>query len=278
MVAIPNNKLIIIGGAEDKEGNKTILKEVCSEIDKEKDLLLVLTVASEVPKLIGKDYLKVFKSLKINNIKILDIRTREEANIKENIELIKEAKLIFFTGGDQLRITSMLGGTIISDEILKGEGKIIVGTSAGASVMSETMILGGEDEESPKKNTINMSPGLGLFKSVVIDQHFAQRGRVGRLLTAIAEHPGMLGIGIDENTGIVVEGNWIKVIGDGGVYIIDGDGIKGTNISEQDMDKVLSIFNIKLHVLISGNSFNFKSKIPFKEDELENENNKQKNI
>lgn len=278
MVIIPNNKLIIIGGAEDKEGSKTILKEVCNEINKEKDLLLVLTVASEVPKLIGKDYLKVFKSLKINNIKILDIRTREEANINENIELIKKSKLIFFTGGDQLRITSILGGTGVSDAISKMEGKIIVGTSAGASVMSETMILGGIDKESPKKNIINMCPGLGFLENVVIDQHFAQRGRIGRLLTAVAENPGILGIGIDENTAIIVRESWIKVIGDGSVYILDGDKINHTNISEQDMDKVLSIFNIKLHVLISGNSFNLKSKIPFKEEELKNENNKQKSI
>lgn len=268
MVRIPNNELIIIGGAEDKKGNKTVLKEVCSKIDKEKDLLLIVTVASEVPKLIGRDYLDVFRSLEIKEIKILDIRNRIESNLKKNIELIKRAKLIFFTGGDQLRITSILGGTEISEAIMNSTGKIIVGTSAGASIMSETMILGGEDEESPKKNTINMSPGLGFLKGVVIDQHFAQRGRIGRLLTAVSEHPGILGIGIDENTGIIVNEDRIKVIGDGGVYILDGDEINHTNISEQDMDKVLSIFNIKLHVLISGNSFNLKSKIPFKEEKV----------
>lgn len=273
-----NNKLIIIGGAEDKKGNKTILKEICNEIDKEKDLLLVMTVASEVPLLIGKDYLKVFKSLGVKNLKILNINSREEANLKENIEFVKKSKLIFFTGGDQLRITSILGGTIISDEILNSKDRIFVGTSAGASVMSGTMIIDGEDEESPKKSIVNMSPGLGLLNNVVIDQHFAQRGRIGRLLTAVAEHPGILGIGIDENTAIVVKDQLIKVIGNGSVYIIDGDGINYTNISAQDMDKVLSIFNVKLHVLINGNSFNLKSKIPFEEEDVSNENNKQKSI
>ncbi|ENZ01035.1 cyanophycinase [Clostridium thermobutyricum] len=278
MDKIPNNKLIIIGGAEDKKGNKTILKEICKEINNEKDLLVVMTVASEVPLLIGEDYLKVFKSLGVKNIKILNINSREEANLKENIEFVKKSKLIFFTGGDQLRITSILGGTEISDEILSSKDKIFVGTSAGASVMSGTMIIDGEDEESPKKSIVNMSPGLGFLNNVVIDQHFAQRGRIGRLLTAVAEHPGILGIGIDENTAIVVTGNLIKVIGNGSVYVIDGDGINYTNISAQDMDKVLSIFNVKLHVLISGNSFDLKSKIPFEEEEIGNENNKQKSI
>ncbi|MGL5764460.1 MAG: cyanophycinase, partial [Sarcina sp.] len=190
------NKLIIIGGAEDKKGSKEILKEVCSEINKEKDLLIVITVASELQKIVGDDYLKVFKELGVKNIEILKIESREDANKIESTKIIEESKLIFFTGGDQLRVTSILGGTKISDVILNRKGKILVGTSAGASIMSETMIVQGRDKESPKKNSITMAPGLGFIKNVVIDQHFAQRGRLGRLLTAVAENPGMLGVGI----------------------------------------------------------------------------------
>ena len=158
-------------------------------------------------------------------------------------------------------------------------GKIIVGTSAGASVMSGTMILEGESEESPKKYSINMCPGLGLIENVVIDQHFSQRGRIGRLLTAIAENPGYLGIGIDEDTAIVVdERKIIKVIGNGAVYIIDGSLINHTNISEQYRNKTLSIFNVKLHVLIKGNRFDLINKIPFEEEVVRDEDKRDKDI
>ncbi|MGL4875296.1 MAG: cyanophycinase [Clostridium sp.] len=266
MDEMPKNKLIIIGGAEDKKGNKDILKEVCSEINKEKDLLVVMTIASEIQDIVGNDYLKVFKNLGIKNIKIIQIENRDDANKGENIKAIEKSKLIFFTGGDQLRVTSILGGTKSSDAILNRKGKILVGTSAGASIMSETMIVQGKDKESPKKNTITMAPGLGFVQNVVIDQHFAQRGRLGRLLTAVAENPGKLGIGIDENTAVIVEDEIMSVIGEGGVYIIDGNEINYTNISAQDIDKVLSIFNVKLHLLINGNIFNLRKRVPFKEE------------
>jgi cyanophycinase len=118
--------------------------------------------------------------------------------------LIKKAALIFFTGGDQLRITSLIGGSPVYDSLKEAgkQGKYIVGTSAGASVMSDTMVVEGEDDDSPRKCTLKMSPGIGFIENVIIDQHFAQRGRIGRLLAGIAQNPQVLGIGIDENTAI----------------------------------------------------------------------------
>ena len=194
---------------------------------------------------------------------------REEAFEKENIDLIKEADLLFFTGGDQLRITSMIGGSPVYDAIkeLCINGGIIAGTSAGASVMSDTMIVEGNDEESPHKCTLKMSPGLGLVKNIIIDQHFAQRGRIGRLLTAIAQNPEVLGIGIDEDTAILVsDKGTAEVIGSGAVYFIDGSCIDYSNVSEQYSEEVLSMFNVKLHVLKEGNRFNLLKKVPFEED------------
>lgn len=139
-----------------------------------------------------------------------------------------------------------------------------MGTSAGASVMSDTMIITGPDEESPKKCTLKMAPGLGFIRGVIIDQHFAQRGRIGRLLVGIAENPESLGIGIDEDTAVVVKDNGeFKVIGSGAVYVIDGSGISSSNVSEQYPEEVLSIFNVKLHVLKKGNKFNIVSKLPY---------------
>lgn len=263
-----SGNLIIIGGAEDKEGKKEILKKACNSIDKATDTLLIATIATEYPKEMAAKYTKAFTELGVNKIKILDISKREEAFINENRIKIEEASLIFFTGGDQLRITSLIGGTPIYDALKESasNGNYIVGTSAGASVMCETMILEGEDEEAPRKCTITMSSGLGLVKNMIIDQHFIQRGRIGRLLTAVAQNPEMLGIGIDENTAICLnsKGN-IEVIGEGAVYFLDGSNITYSNVSEQKSDEVLSIYNVKIDVLKEGNKFDLKKRLPFKE-------------
>lgn len=269
--------LIIIGGAEDKEGDKEILKKVCNSVNKEEDIILIATIATEYPEEALEKYKKIFRGLGVKNIKGLNIEEREDSLNKKNIELIKEASLIFFTGGDQLRITSLVGGTSIYDA-LKGasdNGCIIVGTSAGASVMSDTMVVNGDDDESPRKCTLKMAPGLGFVEGVMIDQHFAQRGRIGRLLTGIAQNPEVLGVGIDEDTALVVRDNGdAQVIGNGAVYFLDARNITYSNVSEQNIDEVLSMFNVNLHVLKEGDKYNLLSKLPFEEDKNKNENNR----
>ena len=272
-----SGNLIIIGGAEDKEGDKEILKRVAKYIDPEKEKLIIATIATQYPEQSYQNYKEVFTKLGIKNIAKLDISTRDDAFNKENIKLINTANLLFFTGGDQLRITSMIGGTPIYNAIkeLCDNGGLIAGTSAGASVMSDTMIVQGEDDESPHKCTLKMSPGLGLVNNIIIDQHFAQRGRIGRLLTAIAQNPEVLGIGIDEDTAIVVsDKGTAEVIGSGAVYFIDGSSIDYSNVSEQYSEEVLSMFNVKLHVLKEGNRFNLIDKVPFEEDKNFYENHK----
>ncbi|MBS6501930.1 MAG: cyanophycinase [Clostridium sp.] len=269
--------LIIIGGAEDKEGDKEILKKVCGSIDKEKDNILIATIATEYPKEALEKYTKVFKQLGVNNIKGLNIKERADSLEEANIKLVGEASLIFFTGGDQLRITSLIGGTPIYDALKEASsrGCIIVGTSAGASVMSDTMVVKGEDDESPRKCTLKMAPGLGFVKGIMIDQHFAQRGRIGRLLTGIAQNPEVLGIGIDEDTAIVVKDSGIaQVVGTGAVYFLDARNITHSNVSEQYYDEVLSMFNVNLHVLKEGDKFNLLTKLPFEEDNSKDENNR----
>ncbi len=269
--------LIIIGGAEDKEGDKEILKKVCNSINKEKDNILIATIATEYPKEALEKYTGIFNKLGVNKIKGLNIKERSDSLNKENIKLVEEASLIFFTGGDQLRITSLIGGTPIYDAIKEASsnGCIIVGTSAGASVMSDTMVVKGEDDESPRKCTLKMAPGLGLVKGIMIDQHFAQRGRIGRLLTGIAQNPEVLGIGIDEDTAIVVKDSGeAQVVGSGAVYFLDARNITHSNASEQYYDEVLSMFNVSLHVLKEGDRFNLLTKVPFEEESNRNENNR----
>ena len=281
MKDILSGNLIIIGGAEDKEGKKEILNRVCDSIDKSKDILLIATIATDYPKEATTKYKKVFGELKVKNIKVLDISERTDAFEEMNAELIKEAALIFFTGGDQLKITSLIGGTLIYDALKEAceKGTFIVGTSAGASVMSDTMIVQGNDEDSPRKCTLKMSPGLGLIKDVIIDQHFAQRGRIGRLLAGIAQNPEVLGIGIDENTGIIVnKAGLIEVIGEGAIYVIDGSSITYTNVSETYSDEILSMHNVKLHILTDGNKFDLIKKLPFEEENFNHEDNTKENI
>ncbi len=270
-----NGNLIIIGGAEDKIGDKKILKKVVESIDSNRDIMLIATVATEYPEETYKKYKKIFGGLGVKNIKKLDISNRKDAFNIDNVNLVKECNLLFFTGGDQLRITSILGGTDIYESIkaLAQRGGIIVGTSAGASVMSDTMIVKGNDEESPRKCTLSMSPGLGLVKNIIIDQHFAQRGRIGRLLTAVAQNPEVLGVGIDEDTAIVLSDKGIgNIIGSGAVYFIDGTSITYCNTCEQHSDEVLSMFNIKLHVLKQGNKFDLINKVPLEEEVDTHEN------
>lgn len=263
-----DGNLIIIGGAEDKTGEKGILKEVCSKVNGSEEHLVIATVASGVPEELGTIYKSLFTELGVKNISILNVQSRNDACEKSGISTIENSDLVFFTGGDQLKITSLIGGTPLYTAMLKRykEGCVFVGTSAGASVMSDTMIVTGPDEESPRKCTLKMAPGLGFINGVIIDQHFAQRGRIGRLLVGVAENPESLGIGIDEDTAIVVNNKGeFKVIGNSAVYVIDGYNISQCNVSEQYPDEVLSIFGVKMHVLKKGDRFDLNMRIPFKQ-------------
>lgn len=255
--------LVIIGGAEDKYGESKILKHVVKIAGSDDANLLVLTTATEKPQEIGSEYTKVFTRLGISKIEVLDISSRSEANKGEYAEKISNCTGIFFTGGDQLRITSILGGTKAHQALQDAyyRGVAIIGTSAGASVMSSTMIVDGDNNGPARKCTLKMAPGLGLLQDAIIDQHFDQRGRIGRLLCGVAQNPYMLGIGIDEDTAIIVyPDDQLEVIGTNAVTIIDGKSIKSSNVSELKPDEIMSISNVTLHVLPSGYGFDMKSR------------------
>jgi cyanophycinase len=171
---------------------------------------------------------------------------------------------VFFTGGDQLKITSQIGDTPVERRIqeIYQAGGIVAGTSAGASAMCETMLVRGSGQESHRIGDILMAPGLGLMRDVIIDQHFAERGRMGRLLGAVAENPRVLGIGIDEDTAIVVEDeSSFYVLGRGAVYVVDGSGVTHSNITEES-DTTLSMYDVRLHVLSKGDRFLLQERCP----------------
>lgn len=257
-----NGYLIIIGGAEDKNGDSTILRQA-SEMLKQDDILTVLTTATEKPQEVGNLYYEVFKRIGIQKIQILNINTRDDADNEKNGEAIKKSKCIFMTGGDQLRITSILGGTLAYRKIknLYETGGIIMGTSAGASVMTSTMIVQGNDNEPARKCTLKMAPGLGLLNGVIIDQHFDQRGRFGRLLCGVAENPDVLGIGIDEDTSIKVFPDLhFEIVGSNAVTILDGKTIQCSNVSELNPNEILAIMGVTVHALPQGYGFNLKDR------------------
>jgi len=255
--------LVIIGGAEDKKGDSKILKKVLSVMDMKEGALVILTTATELPDEVGSEYRAVFERLGAPNIDVLNINTREDANMDEYCQRISNSNGIFFTGGDQLRITSILGGTKVYTALMDSyyRGTVIAGTSAGASAMSNTMIVNGNDNDPARKCTLKMASGLGLLEEAIIDQHFDQRGRFGRLLCGVAENPYMLGVGIDEDTAIrVYPDAHFEVIGSNAVTIIDGNSIRSSNVSELKPDEILAITNVTVHVLTEGYGFDMQSK------------------
>ncbi|HEX8216353.1 MAG TPA: cyanophycinase, partial [Allosphingosinicella sp.] len=199
--------LIIIGGHEDRDpaGERVILKEVARHVRGGK--LVLATVASHQPEGYFDDYEKAFGDLDVGELVELYVEDRNEASDREKLSVLDDAAAIFFSGGDQLRITSQIGDTGIEAKVraLYERGGVIAGTSAGASVMSDTMLVKGTSSETHRIGDLHMAPGLGLIRDVIIDQHFAERGRFGRLIGAVAHNPRVLGIGIDEDTAAVVE-------------------------------------------------------------------------
>lgn len=265
MEEIIKGTLMIIGGAEDKKNECIILKKLIELSKIRKGKIAILTTATEYPEKVAFNYIDVFNRLGATDISPVHVESRQAANDPYESEKLSKASCIYMTGGDQLRFTSIIGGTRAENALYKAfeNGAIIAGTSAGASVMSETMITSGNDDDAPKKCTLKMAPGLGLLKDVVIDQHFAQRGRIGRLLTAIAQNPHMLGIGIDEDTGLVIsDDSEFEVLGSHAVTIIDGSDSDFSNVSELKPDEILAFTNIKLHVLPSGYKYNIGLRRP----------------
>ena len=252
-------RLLIIGGAEDKLGECKILKRFVQESGGRESRIAVLTVATEYPRQVGAEYNALFLGLGAQEVQVLDVSDRTQANAQE----IGKSTGVFFTGGDQLRITGLLGGTLLGRMLqqLYEQGIIIAGTSAGASVMSDTMIVGGE-AGTPKKNTLTMAPGLGLLRSVVIDQHFAQRGRIGRLLSAISQNPYVLGVGIDEDTAILVQSDArFSVVGSNTVTVLDASPSTTTNVSETTPGQALVLSPILMHVLSDSYGFDLKRRV-----------------
>jgi cyanophycinase len=258
--------LIMVGGAEDKTGSRAILSEVARRVGDGK--LVIATLASEEPEYQWATYSQIFRELGARDVTHLQAETRDELMDDAVLEMLEEATAVFFTGGDQLRITTKLGGTPAYDGIralYKQRHGLVAGTSAGAAAIGQVMLMSPELEGAEKhrlKQAFMMARGLGLIRDVVIDQHFAQRARIERLLGAIAENPGVLGVGIDEDTAIIVDYRQFTVTGSGAVYVADGSAITYTNVPERAADPTLCLFDVRLHVLCAGTGFDMARRRP----------------
>jgi cyanophycinase len=261
-------QLVIIGGAEDREGDCVILREFVRRAGGINARIVIMTVATELPREVGDDYTRIFGRLGAEDIRIVDTVERDDASSGTYLEAIEKATGVFFTGGNQARITSVLKDTEMHKLLHRrlSEGIVIAGTSAGAAMMPDVMIVEGDSETNPRIEIVEMEPGMAFLPGVVIDQHFAQRGRIGRLLSAVAQQPVNLGFGIDENTALVVSDRKFEVIGEGAVTVLDVSGMTHTNLGQILKDEDLALCNVKLHILPHGYRFDLSSRKPIVEE------------
>ncbi len=270
----PKGKLIAIGGAEDKgtdlEAGEIhrnnlnffelgILRRVVEEAGGINARIEVITTASTIPYEVGDNYLNAFGKIGCTNIGLLHIRNRQDTFNKEYLERIRACDAVMFSGGNQLRLSVTDGGTEflrILKERYQNEQFLIAGTSAGAMAMSQTMIYEGNAAKAHLKGEVKMTSGLGFVNSVIIDSHFEKRGRFVRLAQAVATHPGLIGIGLGEDTGMLItEGNKMEAIGSGLVIIIDGHNILHSNIADIPDGNPVSVENLLVHFCEKGNGY-----------------------
>lgn len=265
---------MIVGGREDKADERVVLREIARVSTG--GPLVVVSAASAFPDEVGEEYRVAFGGVGVDAVVHLPVASRAEAlggrGLAAHLAVLARASGVFFTGGDQLKLTTKLGGTPLLAAIREvfARGGVIAGTSAGAAAMSTTMIVHGGDTRSHRlSEALHMAPGLGFVDGLIIDQHFAQRGRVARLLAAVAQNPSVIGVGIDEDTGILLErdSTCFRVIGSGACSVIDGQGITWSNVTERE-DRTLSVFDVRLHVLNAGDVFDTVTHRPSDPDQV----------
>ena len=257
--------LIAIGGAEDKVGDRAILRLVVERAGGRGARIAIFPTASSIPNEMAPLYEKIFRSFGAH-AETVWVDQRSDGEDPQKLAQVKNATGIFFTGGAQGRIVTLIGGTPMAQAVRRAHraGVVVAGTSAGASVICDHMIAQGRKSYAPRRGNITMAPGLGLTKRLVIDQHFAQRHRIGRLFTAVALNPFLLGVGIDEDTAIVLEpSHRLHVFGAGTVTIIDGAKILYTDIHETESEsEPAALLGVQVHVLTHACTFDIDARKP----------------
>jgi cyanophycinase len=257
---VTEGTVIIIGGAEDKVRDRVILSRFVTLAGGPDATIVVISTASSLGAAAGERYRAVFGELGVTRVRPLHAVTRPQANDETSAMTIRDATGIFLTGGNQLRLASTIGGTRLADAVLERfrHGAVVAGTSAGASAMSSHMIAFGASGATPKHRMAQIAAGLGLLPGVIVDQHFQQRNRLGRLLSLIAQNPSLLGLGVDEDTaGVVGPDHILEVIGRGSITVVDGAGSE-TDAWEIKGHRPLMISGVVLHSLPAGYRFDLR--------------------
>lgn len=258
--------LLLIGGAEDKVGSRTILNRFVQLAGGKQARITVVATASSFQDLVGQRYMALFTALDVAHVEMLQVQDRGQARRPEPLRQLDAASGIFITGGDQLKLTAVLGGTPVAQHIRQRHlaGCVVAGTSAGASAAAEHMMAYGASGIPPRKAMMQFAPGLGLISGVVVDQHFGARGRAGRLMTAVAHNPALIGLGLDEDTAVEINAQGLlTVLGRGSVMIVDGADMTYTDIHHIPENAPLTIFGMRLHVLSSGYHYDLTARAPW---------------
>jgi cyanophycinase len=259
-------RLLVIGGAEDPDEEcMRILPRLVEMAGGKRARIIVCSSPSENPEEKVDTYGKLFEKIGVAEVIGAPITTRNQAQEPELVKAAERATAVFYTGGDQLRLTALISGTDFCETVrsrLYGDGLVVAGTSAGAAAMSSVMIIGGPAEGTVKREDVSLAPGMGYWRDTVVDTHFNQRGRVSRLMTIFAHNPNVLGIGIDENTALdLVPGDRFTVLGEGVVMVFNGR-VTHTNAPDASDDQTLAITDAVIHTLPNGYGFNLRTKRP----------------
>lgn len=254
--------IVPIGGAENKENDRRVLERFVAVSGGNAADIVVIPTASRLNET-GPRYEKLFRDLGAARVSVMDFDTRRDCQEPGRLQRLEEATGIFFTGGNQLRVTTLLGGTPVATVIRRrnAAGAAVGGTSAGASILSEHMIAFGDEGSSVISGSVRLAPGLGLTNRFVIDQHFRQRDRLGRLITALAYNPFAVGIGLDEDTAVFIGPDEIlEVEGSGGVTIVDATDAEFSSMDSVSEGQPVCMLGLRVHILVAGATFNFRTR------------------
>jgi cyanophycinase len=254
--------IIPIGGAEDKLQRRRILSRFVSLSGGSEARIVIIPTASRLTTT-GDRYLRLFTELGAKDVQVADILTRDDAEREDYLQMIENATGVFLTGGNQLRITTIIGGTSAAKAIRRGNAKglNVAGTSAGASVLSDHMIAFGKDGSSPRAGAVRLAPGLGLTNRFIIDQHFRQRDRLGRLISALAFNPHPTGIGLDEDTAAFIgPDNTLEVEGSGALTLVDSSKTQFSSMAEAGVSDPICVLGITVHILAKGATYNLHTR------------------
>ena len=262
--------LVAIGGAEDKTSDADILRRVLTLSAREAPVVGVITTASSIPDEVFTGYRGVFSKIGASEVLDIRIRSRKDAEADSFVEMIERSDVIFLSGGDQMRLTNILGASRALNTVRtrRADGAVIAGTSAGAACQSRTMVYGGPADDCLRKGAVKMTAGFGLVDDVIMDTHFLERGRFSRLMEVGATNPELLGVGLGEDAAVLFDGPLMRVFGPGHVILIDSSRITSSNVFDLVDGDAVSVQNVIMHALVDGYAYSITDRRVLSPDEL----------